>query len=480
MNNKIFAIAVEDYDNDGLNKLKNCKKDLEELIALLTSKYEFDDVEFLHTKEETKRSSIYNRLNECFSNALEEDNILILFAGHGQYNSRLGIAYWQPSDAIPEDQSSWFNISSLLAFINGTEAFHVGIISDSCFSGAIFETAKRGGGIHALNSKRSRLALTSGSIETVSDGPEEVNSPFTSSMLKLLGENTVAELPFSQLALNLIADFEPIRKQTPMYGSLDNVGHEGGSFIFKLKSEIKPVDAGQNKNEILMRKFQNLYIPLFDGHQAIIEKIIEINRLKNDWVKKQNYEAASATNNQVKALNRQLDKESNEKFIILSESLDFPESVVERSMKIDQEYENREKTIHKKLKAKERAYNFVEKEIPTGSSKLALADKIQLNFLDYLHDVKVVDPGMELFQSERKNLIDQYRENVLKLNEYFLHLKGVSKNKYLKDKEGELNVLLFNLYKIQIKYLIDGHQEDIDGLISLKEWDLAVLKWIKD
>jgi len=108
------------------------------------------------------------------------------------------------------------------------------LISDSCFSGAIFENY-RGGGIDAIEGKRSRQAMTSGGIETVSDGEIGKSSPFSLVLEAVLNENQSNKLSFNNLAENTILAFDKNRKQTPRAGSLSNSGHEGGSYFFKLK-----------------------------------------------------------------------------------------------------------------------------------------------------------------------------------------------------------------------------------------------------
>ena len=79
--------------------------------------------------------------------------------------------------------------NELLDFIRASDAFHVSIISDSCFSGAIFQHKVRGGGINAFDAKKSRYALTSGGMENVSDGKKGHLSPFAETLVRLLEEN---------------------------------------------------------------------------------------------------------------------------------------------------------------------------------------------------------------------------------------------------------------------------------------------------
>lgn len=243
--NKIIAIAIDDYDDPAIGNLKNCSKDINSLIDTLSKKYEFDPIELFTKPEQTTLSFLYNGLYNELINSLNSDNILLLFAGHGEFNPILGTSYWLCSDSQKTNVTTWFNVGDLLKFFNASLARHIALISDSCFSGAIFELS-RGGGAIALDSKTSRQALTSGGIETVSDGNENENSPFNKALLKVLTENTSKLFSFNQLAEKTILEFNQNRKQTPSFGSLVNSGDKGGVFFFKLKSDddlgiVKPV-----------------------------------------------------------------------------------------------------------------------------------------------------------------------------------------------------------------------------------------------
>lgn len=230
--NKIIAIAINEYSDPTIENLKNCSNDINLLIDILSNRYQFDSIELFAKPEQTTLSFLYDELYNEFINSLATDNILLLFAGHGEFNTRLGTSYWICSDSKKSNVTTWFNVENLLKFFNASPAKHIALISDSCFSGAIFEL-NRGGGILALEGKNSRQALTSGGLEKVSDGHQ--NSPFCSTLLKILNENKISHLSFNLLSENTIIEFSKHRKQTPAFGPLINSGDNGGTFYFKLK-----------------------------------------------------------------------------------------------------------------------------------------------------------------------------------------------------------------------------------------------------
>lgn len=234
---KFIGIAIDSYEDALIKNLNNCLNDIEKMVEVLSQKYTFDEFEILKEKEQTTKSFIYNRLFDIFSNALKEDNFLIYFAGHGIYHSKLTSTYWQTSDSKNNDITTWLNLADLLKLFKISEAKHVALISDSCFSGGIFELY-RGGGVEALEDKNSRQALTSGSIEKVLDG-KSLNSPFNLSVIEVFTKNTETHLSFLDFSQRVIMNFSPKIKQTPIFGSLEDTGHDGGSMIFKL-SENSP------------------------------------------------------------------------------------------------------------------------------------------------------------------------------------------------------------------------------------------------
>lgn len=234
--NKIIAIAINEYNDPRINNLNNCINDINALIDILSKKYDFDYIELYTKPEQTTLSFLYNEIYNELINALEDDNILILFAGHGEFNSKLGSSYWLCSDSDKNNVTTWYNVSDLLNFFKASEASHIALISDSCFSGAIFDL-NRGGGIEAFESKTSRQALTSGGIEKVGDGESGQNSLFNITLQKILKENNLDDLSFNRLSEDLILDFSTQKKQTPAFGSLINSGDKGGTFFFHLKKQ---------------------------------------------------------------------------------------------------------------------------------------------------------------------------------------------------------------------------------------------------
>ena len=355
--NKVLAIAITDYDDTELNKIENCQNDMSQILTLISEKYAFDDIDFIFKKDDTTRKKLYSKLTDYFNNALPEDNILLLFAGHGHYNEKLNMAYWQPSDADPVDPSSWININDVLAFIKAAAAFHISIISDSCFAGAIFEPARRGGGMEALKTKKSREALTSGGIEKVSDGNKGEKSPFANTLIKVLEENEKNELPFNVFSNNVILQFDQLKKQTPMYGSLNDVGHDGGTFVFELKQTKKEIKIIDDKNQYLKSEMGNLFIQIEEETLNDIKRIRLLKNKKNEIIRQQHYAKAAVIRDKERIIEEKVKMDAELYIDSFVSKIKFTDEEVHKSKKLDTDIEeyNKEVEEQKVFYEKERA-----------------------------------------------------------------------------------------------------------------------------
>lgn len=479
--NKIIGIAINDYDDAELNKIENCENDVRAIIATLVRKYIFEDVEFIFEKKDTTRKELFNKLNSYFINTNEDENVLLIFAGHGEYNSMLETAYWLPSDADPNDQSSWININEILAFIRVSKAFHISVISDSCFSGAIFEPNKRGGGIEAFSTKKSRLGLSSGSLEKVSDGKKGSLSPFAEILIKELEENTADEFPFSILANNLLMQFASQRNQTPMFGSLNGVGHGGGSFIFKLKADEKAPDEIKDMSAFLEKRMYNLYIPFSETDISIIREILPINVQKHDAVKKQKYEEAARLRDEEKKLEEKIFSKCDEYIDSLISNIKLTDEDLKRTSKIETDTVLYNEQMSKRKEKIKTHIEELEKKIIEEKGIITPKDK---NYITNIAEIMsgpyyIDDPSMEEFSIQKKEFMSDYQESVLKVYERMIRLKSTLKSEYLENKLKELKEILSKIYKHEINLLYKGFSESITMIIDLKEIDIELLKWIE-
>jgi Caspase domain/Glucodextranase, domain B len=232
-----LLIAVQDYDHPSVNRLDYPVGDAQQVERELTGRYTFEPQNVMTLKNPDRRT-ILDALDQMTEKLKPEDNLLIFYAGHGQWDEQRKQGYWLPRDATRDRRADWISNSDLRDAIRGIKARHILLISDACFAGGIFLAREAFGpassAVAELDNLPSRTAMTSGALTTVPD-----RSVFVEYLLKRLRDNTEERLPalelFSKLRLPVINN-SPTQKDgfrpTPRYGTIFEVGDEGGDFIF--------------------------------------------------------------------------------------------------------------------------------------------------------------------------------------------------------------------------------------------------------
>ena len=187
---KYYALIIGNNDYDNLGDLDNAINDAIDLEKVLNKKYGFETTLLTDSKKDETLDAIIN----FTQNRDKNDNILIYYAGHGQLVKKQKRGYWLPTDSGPKLDSKWLSNNSVKDLILSTEAKHVLLIIDSCFSGSL--TRSNGynksvekltqNEIERLAGKKTRLVITSGGNEDVVDGiGGSENSVFAEPLIKL-------------------------------------------------------------------------------------------------------------------------------------------------------------------------------------------------------------------------------------------------------------------------------------------------------
>ncbi len=227
-----FIIGVEDYASETIEDLSYPIEDGMKLKRVLTDKYAFKDENVTFLKNPT-RVEIIEKFDELALTIKPEDNLLIFYAGHGEFNQTLKQGYWLPSDAKANSKAAWISNSTIRDYITGIQSQHTLLVADACFSGGIFKTRdgiKDQGLAYAnLYKLQSRKAITSGYLTAVQD-----QSTFMYYLLKRLTENTSPMLTAEELfaSLKIPVANNNVTGQVPQFGDILNTGDEGGDFIF--------------------------------------------------------------------------------------------------------------------------------------------------------------------------------------------------------------------------------------------------------
>ena len=193
----------------------------------------------VHLLENPTRADVIDKFDELRSTLVEDDNLLIYYAGHGWLDEQSGRGYWLPVNARTDRRSRWLSNADLTDALQALFAKHVMIVADSCYSGTLTRSIKvpdrNPSYIQRIAEKRARVVLSSGGLEPVADSGGGEHSVFAAQFLKALRSNE-AVLDGTQL-------FEKVRQtvvlnadQTPEYSDIRKAGHEGGDFLFVRKN----------------------------------------------------------------------------------------------------------------------------------------------------------------------------------------------------------------------------------------------------
>lgn len=279
-----IVVGINTYKKKSIPTLVNALNDAHSVAKLLRDKG-FSVIELYN--ENATKDRILDALKKIKQLSTSKDSTLFYFAGHGDgVSGKKGVreGYILPFDFASElntpaqdvmyyDKSA-LSISSLVMYSRDTNAKHIAIVLDSCFSGLAMDSkyAKKSLGssnkldtiefnsqtrsirvkpmkvassstqnssnsqinklFRELLSKKSINILTAGDDQPVSDGSN--HSPFTKAFLEALTSNSnKGYLRFTTLANYIKKYVESVteERQKPQY---KNESLEDGDFIFKL------------------------------------------------------------------------------------------------------------------------------------------------------------------------------------------------------------------------------------------------------
>jgi hypothetical protein len=233
-------IAIDDYNSKVWAPLNNPVNDATQLRKVLKSKYGFATTTVLFNEEAT-RVKVLETLDATAAKMAEDDKLLIFYSGHGIEIGEEG--YWVPFEAKSKERYELLSTTEVKTALNKAASRHILVMVDACFSSTILKSAAltyENDGSNNYYDKMetllSRQALTAGGLEPVADGNGE-NSVFSKYILKFLQKNEKKQLDAAEL-FELIK--YPVAANTPnmpQFGHIQNTGHEGGQFVFRLKEE---------------------------------------------------------------------------------------------------------------------------------------------------------------------------------------------------------------------------------------------------
>lgn len=228
-----LVIGISNYADPRINQLDRPIKDAELFYNTITTRYIFEK-ENVKLLSNATIAEIINALDYYAKLISPIDNFLIFYAGHGIWDTEAEIGFWLPSDATQNSKLAWFRNSTLRDYLREIKSKHTLLISDACFAGSIFKS--RGAfidanvAINTLYELPSRKAMTSGTFTEVPD-----QSVFLKYMIDRLQNNFDKYLSSEQLFGKFRMAVINNSKVVPQYGVIQDVGDEGGDFIFILR-----------------------------------------------------------------------------------------------------------------------------------------------------------------------------------------------------------------------------------------------------
>lgn len=225
-----LIIGVQRYDDQKITALEYPVNDSKNFREALIRNFNFEDnnvIQLLDPDRETIIATLDTLSRQLNSN----DNLLIFYAGHGYWDKDRDQGYWFPSDAQYSNRSKWISNGDLRDAVRAIKTRSTLLITDSCFSGSIFRTYRSAFRSEAeINNARkytARIAITSGALNTVPD-----RSVFIKYLVKRLNDNTANYLLASDLFKQIETPVKSNGPSTPLYGVIQETGHEGGDFVF--------------------------------------------------------------------------------------------------------------------------------------------------------------------------------------------------------------------------------------------------------
>jgi hypothetical protein len=232
---KFYAliIGINDYGDPLINNLDYCIRDAGLFYTTIINKYTFEP-ENVKLINNATYGDIVKALDYFAKVVTQNDNFLIFYAGHGYWNETSQIGFWLPNDAEKNSTRNWFRNSTLRDYLREINSKHTLLIADACFGGAIFKSRAAFNdasvAVNKLYELPSRKAMTSGTLTTVPD-----QSSFTKYLVDRLKNNTDKYLPAEQLFSNFRIAVINNSNVVPQFGVVQDVGDEGGDFIFILR-----------------------------------------------------------------------------------------------------------------------------------------------------------------------------------------------------------------------------------------------------
>ena len=242
--NYALIFATDDYAH--WPHLTNPIPDADAVNQTLTSLYNFHVEEVRNATDDQILAKLTEYLHRKFE---PQDQLLIMFSGHGYFDPDLGKGFLVPANALRVNDDighrSLLAHETIMGYVNRIPATHVVLVLDACFAGTldrrIADSGLRGDTssdpyAHASlpellarkEPKRTRRYITSGGKDFVPDGLPGHHSPFVSAFLVTL--NQAADRK-GYLTLDDIQQGLNTVNPEPRWGDIQDDNDPGADFL---------------------------------------------------------------------------------------------------------------------------------------------------------------------------------------------------------------------------------------------------------
>jgi hypothetical protein len=251
-NRKDFAllIANESFADPGYSKLNNPRLDVDRINQILTQRFGFKtEVVFDITKDEfVRKIREYANLNYA-----KYDQLLVYFAGHGDFDPllRQGYVVMKDSQSKDETYSKHLSFPELQNILSNMRCNHILLTLDVCYGGTFdnyFATAEDNmfRGVNPVSEKSrmqesldvymmeklqpvTRLYMSAGGKEVVPDGKKGQHSPFARAFVSKLEEAASAD--YKVLTISGLKDYVEKETRKVKMGGFGN-NQSNSDFLF--------------------------------------------------------------------------------------------------------------------------------------------------------------------------------------------------------------------------------------------------------
>jgi formylglycine-generating enzyme len=290
--NYLLVIGIDHYPHH--TRLSNAVADAKGFADVMTSRYGFTHlVEPLYDAAATQ-TKIRQAIGKCESLG-ENDRLIVFYAGHGWYKTKAKLGYIVPTEAKDDPNSDFVPVNFITDIFRSVDAKHILLIVDCCFGGS-FGVERNALNIEMtekvvvdLDAKYSRMVLSSGGIEPVSDGLVSANnSPFTAPLLDILRSNKQPLTVFSDVFPLLRKKTKWNTNQMPQYKVLQHLGHADGELALYC-TDLESPEEKAYKSAIALGdiKIYAKFITDFPKsiYKAEIKDLLKEKRVLVEWEK---------------------------------------------------------------------------------------------------------------------------------------------------------------------------------------------------